>query len=79
MARGIPIDDVYGPIPRRKLPFQRMNAGRVELKQEQKRIPTHASRDLARNPAHSHSASRTNELTLRRFKALDCSVIVRHL
>jgi hypothetical protein len=30
-ARGIPMDDVNGPIPG-KLPFEMMSAGRVELK-----------------------------------------------
>jgi hypothetical protein len=67
------------PIPGGKLPFEMMSAGRVELKQEQMRFPTHASRDLAPNPAHSRSSSRTNELEIATIKALDCSVIIRHL
>jgi len=41
------MDDVYAPFPG-KLPFEMMSAGRVEPKQEQMRIRTHASRDLAR-------------------------------
>jgi len=68
-ARGIPMVDVYAPIPG-KLPFEMMSAGRVELKQKQMRIPTHASRDLGGNPARSRSGSRTNELTLRRSRLL---------
>ena len=47
LRRGIPMDDAYAPIPG-KLPFELMREGRVELKQEQMRTGTHASRDLAR-------------------------------
>ena len=48
------MDDVYAPILG-KLPFEMMSAGRVEPKQDQMRIRTHAPRDLARVHAFAWS------------------------